>query len=224
MCSRAVCVHKPFSTSPEWLPPTPSYRLSQEQLDAMTSSNIEIQEFELFGGIQTVVIQGINDGGKELSQVEMLDPSNKDVVSRINCFHKMLNFLQDVSINAIGESVQQMEVQCNTGYQASFDHRSITRSDKDVDSPEEPTAHAPDADKFTSLKPADIGDSVYDNESRRYKMDQATKVAIQKEMLSRSTLKEGYVFWLDWSKVGPSWNETKPKVFNYFQEVMLLLY
>ena len=50
-------------------------------------------------------------------------------------------------------------------------------------------------------------------------IEDKVRKAMQKEMSSRSTKKEGYIFWLNWSKVDESWNDREPKPFNYYEKV-----
>lgn len=221
VCKRAVCVHKPFSTSPDWLPVTPAYRISESEVAAMTSSGFAIQNFELFGGIETVVKSSVNDSvdGKELTQVELLN--NKEIMNNMKTFNDMLKTLEDISTTAICEQEQLLEDQCQRGYQRSYDHSAVTRGDKGVEDATESSASLDDPD----LRPSDI---IYRDETgsyygNRYNIEHEARVKVQREMVSRSTQTEGYIFWLDWSQLDASWYNTTPKPFYYFQEVSFIV-
>lgn len=221
MHSRAVCFHKPYSTSAEWLPPVPTTRVSEDQIFS-SSTNFSVSEYDLFGGVEVVINQVVNEGRVISDSNMIVNRSYDDIAERGMVFRQMRNTLQQVNVSTVCESVGQMEIEAEQGYQSRFDPALIELKSRD-DGSQLPVTALPTSDAVTSddnINASDIAPSdPSDNTLSRYQVLHEQRQAVQKMMCSQATLREGYVFWLDYTNVDHTWELTAPQPINYFSEV-----
>jgi hypothetical protein len=225
VAKRAICVHKPFSTSPKWLPHKPSLSIPDEEFTNVESNDFKIEDYDLFGGFETmfqgtVIDDSEDQQGVELTAVDLVrnDLKKQEAAKRLVQFRKMTEMLHELSVKTLCESVSQMTLEAEEGYRSNFDHRFILIDEEGFQRPEENiTAIDPDI----QLEPSEL--MAPPVSATRIQIDHEFRVEIQKEMQKTSSKTEGYIFWLDWTKVDATWHQTKPAMFNYFTEVLPLL-
>ena len=217
----AVCVHKPYSTSPEWLPPEPKTRVSEDQMQS-NSTGFSISEFDLFGGSTNVVNRVIRDGRNPSETELVLNPVYREVAERGEVFRHMQDRLQAVYVNTVCESIGQMENEAQQGYMSQYNPIAIRNSQNDngLSASENLLANADSmsADK-DDINLEDISEQSTSTSMNRHIVGFEQRQTIQKAMFSQATIKEGYVFWLDYSKVDCDWEQTVPRPVNYYTEV-----
>lgn len=210
--NRAVCLHKPFSSSPTWLPPPPKDYLPPDQFALMSSNDFTVEDFQLFGGLQAIIAKGINNDRAVLTQEELFNPKHRLEATNMTVFQSVVDDLRSACVSAASETVTQMEQESSEGYSVSFDHRTVLRDAKGSEG-------AALSGEVDDISPSDIGDGSETPYLTRRFVDHKLKVAMQRDMVSHSTEKEGHIFWLDWSRVDHTWYDQIPMPINYFNDV-----
>ena len=97
----------------------------------------------------------------------------------------MTAILRDMSLKAVCESINQINLEALEGYQTHFDHSVIFCNNKGFNLSSATVATETDSD----LQPSEIKDT--SRTTTRLQVDHELKVQIQKQMQSVSSVKEG---------------------------------
>lgn len=217
----AVCVHKPYSSSPEWLPPAPATRVSQEEMPTQ-STNFSVSEYDLYGGSDIIFDRVIYEG-RTLSERDLMFNSNYEAIAeRGEMFRQIRDRLTDLNIDTVCESISQMEVEAEQGYRYQFNPIVIRDAENDnAIQPSENTASVAANDADDNIELEDIVDDDSVIRMSRQEVDVEQRKAMYKYMQSQATSREGYVFWLDYSKLVDldAWQQSVPKPIHYYNEV-----
>lgn len=195
---RCICQHKPYSTSPVYLPEEPESCKTLEDIEA-SSRNFQIDECSILGG--EAIIKSAIVGNTKCS-----DATSGGLIS-------------NEAVNAAVSLIDLSKIQGNLNSilcASAYEQMKLHENESEV-------GHVVKSNEFTENV---SGYNEEDRMRFRIAVNNTSEELnrlqqVQNDLKSMSDPKKGYCFWIDYNKCDAVWLKSKPRPLNPCDEVSL---
>lgn len=212
-CQMSVMQHKPFSTSPNWLPLRPqginTVVDKAKLIESSQSSSLVVEELGLLGGFDALFKVIV---GNEVTKESLIRNDSQRENSAM--FGNLLPHFLEIDARAAVETVIQHQYESEVGYLNTLNDET-----KELNTV---TNHERFGEAVNNTS-GSSGQRIADNDNvlsyERF-TPKAEQLRLYQAVLTKAgTATAGYILMLDYTKVTDEWLRSSPQVLNYFEQV-----